>query len=163
IRINAPFIAPGDYFQGQVNYCVGATRYCAFTPSGAGDPGIFNGGTSLGFGWFSDGVYTGVSAAVGSAVQLTTAWSVQAAHEHFWPRAVRTSFVVGYTNIRYNDTATAFLCAGGSGGAGTIYGVTGGCTSGLWDWQHLSLSSRTQWNITKDFYIGLEGYYARLF
>ena len=24
------------------------------------------------------------------------------------------------------------------------------------------MSSRTQWNITKDFYVGLEGYYGRL-
>src|SRR6476620_6468294 len=29
-------------------------------------------------------------------------------------------------------------------------------------WCHYSISSRTQWNITKDFYVGLEGYYGHL-
>src|SRR5581483_7921081 len=66
IRINTPFISPGDYFQSQVNYTVGATRYAALTPSGSGSPGLFTGGTSLGLGFFSDAVYT-----TGTSLELT--------------------------------------------------------------------------------------------
>jgi hypothetical protein len=53
-------------------------------------------------------------------------------------------------------------------GAGTLCGVTlaGGApltsASGIYDWSYYSISSRTQWNITKDFYVGLEGYYGHL-
>src|SRR5581483_8001189 len=70
-----------------------------------------------------------------------------------------------YTNVRYNDTASALIGASLQGGPGTIFGIAcpGGTTSGCFNWSHLSLSSRTQWNVTKDFYIGLEGYYARLY
>ena len=38
----------------------------------------------------------------------------------------------------------------------------GTCGAGSFDWSYWSVSSRTQWNITKDFYVGLEGYYGHL-
>ena len=38
----------------------------------------------------------------------------------------------------------------------------GGCGAGTFDWSYWSVSSRTQWNITKDFYVGLEGFYGHL-
>ena len=49
-------------------------------------------------------------------------------------------------------------------GAGTLTGGTLGatCGAGSFDWSYYSISSRTQWNITKDFYVGLEGYYGHL-
>src|SRR5439155_20355306 len=124
IKVNFPMIGPGDYFQGQVNYTQGATRYAALTPSSAGGFGIYgNGagqGSNLGLGYFADGVYCGASAtaaavvvagttvcpAGGSSVQLNTVWSVQAAYEHFWTPSLRTSLVGGYTDIRYNDAAS---------------------------------------------------------
>ena len=50
-----------------------------------------------------------------------------------------------------------------AGGANTIAFVTpANCGAGSFDWSHYSISSRTQWNITKDFYVGLEGYYGHL-
>src|SRR4051794_39882519 len=123
IKINFPMIGPGDYFQAQVNYTEGATRYAALTPSGSASPGIFNGGTELGVGWFTDGVFCG-SATGGTPtaagcpagfganqkVQLTTAWSAQAAYEHFWTPSLRTSLVGAYTDISYNSTASAMMC-----------------------------------------------------
>ena len=36
------------------------------------------------------------------------------------------------------------------------------CGAGSFDWSYYSISSRTQWNITKDFYVGLEGFYGHL-
>src|SRR5439155_1582219 len=106
IKINTPWVSPGDYLQAQVNYTQGAVRYAALTPSGAGSPGIFKGGDSFGIGWFSDGVYCGTVAgaaatvacpAGASGVDLTTAWTAHAAYEHFWTPSLRTSLVGGYT------------------------------------------------------------------
>jgi hypothetical protein len=183
IKVNFPMIGPGDYLQAQVNYTQGAVRYAATTPGGSGSPGIFEGGDKLGVGWFSDAVYCGLSATSAGAscpggptsLQLTTAWSAQVAYEHFWTPSLRTSLVGAYTDISYNSTASAMMCesvitAGTTGtqGSNTISGNLSGanfsatCGNGSFDWSYWSVSSRTQWNITKDFYVGLEGYYGHL-
>ncbi|MEA2982442.1 MAG: hypothetical protein QOF09_4265, partial [Alphaproteobacteria bacterium] len=190
IKLNFPMIGPGDYLQAQVNYTVGATRYAALTPANAGSPGIFGEGagqgSALGMGWFQDGVYCGggspgvittpVSGAAvtlglncgSTQIQLTTAWSVQAAYEHFWTPSLRTSLVGAYTDISYNAEASAQMCGQINGiaptifqGSNTVSGLSG-CAPGSFDWSYYSISSRTQWNITKDFYVGLEGYYGHL-
>jgi hypothetical protein len=176
IKVNFPMIGPGDYLQAQVNYTQGASRYAAVTPAGTGSPGIFDGGSSLGFGTFQDGVFCGAGFAAaatatcpagGSSIQLTTAWSAQAAYEHFWTPALRTSLVGAYTDVSFNGVANTQMCA--SMGAGTAGGIsapggTAACiaNSGANDWSYYSISSRTQWNITKDFYVGLEGFYGHL-
>jgi hypothetical protein len=46
-------------------------------------------------------------------------------------------------------------------GSNTIQGLSG-CGPGSFDWSAYTVSSRTQWNITKDFYVGLEGFYGHL-
>ena len=195
IKINFPMIGPGDFFQSQVNYTHGATRYAANTPSSTASPGIFGTGASptLGVGWFSDGVYCGTTvngvptgvgcAAIGGVnatkVELTTAWSVAAAYEHFWTPSLRTSFVGAYFAQSYNHNATGMMCdsmnnPASTGGpiansltqlGATVSGSstpTPLCADGAFNWSYYSLSSRTQWNITKDFYVGLEGYYGHL-
>jgi hypothetical protein len=190
IKVNFPMIGPGDYFQGQVNYTEGASRYAALTPSGAtGTPYAFgNGlgqGNALGLGIFQDATYCGNfagSAATAacptgaSSLQLTTVWGVNAAYEHFWTPSLRTSLVGAYTDISYNNTASAQQCGNinNAGGANTISGlgiggvaftnaqIAAGACNGAFDWSYWSVSSRTQWNITKDFYVGLEGYYGHI-
>ena len=181
VKINFPMIGPGDYFQAQFNYTEGAVRYAALTPAGAGGVGIFGDqqGSNVGVGFFQDGVYCGISSAGaavvgangatacpagGSKVELTTAWSVQAAYEHFWTPSLRTSLVGAYTDISYSGAASNMMCANmNAGGANTVAFVTpANCGPGSFDWSHYSISSRTQWNITKDFYVGLEGYYGHL-
>ncbi|MCX7313869.1 MAG: porin [Alphaproteobacteria bacterium] len=172
IKINVPMIGPGDYLQAQVNYTEGASRYAATTPAAAGNPGIFKGGTSLGAGFFSDGIFCGSSAAgvvgcpagtaAGQSVQLTTVWSAQAAYEHFWTPSLRTSLVGAYTDVSYNATASAQMCTGQLTGGLNLLNALTNCGSGSFDWSYYSISSRTQWNITKDFYVGLEGYYGHL-
>ena len=182
IKINFPMIGPGDYLQAQVNYTEGAVRYAALTPSAAGGPGIFNGGIgpggSFGMGFFNTGAYcgagpanvTGVCPLGGSSIQLTTAWSAQAAYEHYWTPSLRTSLVGAYTDISYNATASNQMCTQintlGVVAANSITALAGpggaACGAGTFDWQYWSISSRTQWNITKDFYVGLEGFYGHL-
>jgi len=174
IKINFPMIGPGDYFQGQFNYTEGATAYAALTPSRAGNPGVFgNGvgqGSNVGFGLWSDAVFCGANGASAptvacpnNSVQLTTTWSAQAAYEHFWTPSLRTSLVGAYTNISYNAAASTMVCSAAAlvGTANTLGGFSGdrACSP---DWSSYSVSSRTQWNITKDFYVGLEGFYGHL-
>ena len=177
-------IGPGDYFQAQVNYTEGASRYAALTPSRLARPASSASGLAeLGVGWFSDGVYCGGGrrrrpdwlrrlAWCQSKVQLTTAWSVQAAYEHFWTPSLRTSLVGAYTDISYN-TARPLICAGNPASTGDLgravqapvwlaLGRHRTCGAGSFDWSYYSISSRTQWNITKDFYVGLEGFYGHL-
>ncbi len=45
------------------------------------------------------------------AFELTTAWGGTVAFEHYWTPALRTSWVFGYMNVEYNDTAKALIAA----------------------------------------------------
>jgi len=171
LRVNFPMIGPGDYLQTQVNYTQGALRYASLTPGGAAPPGVFGAPGELGLGFYADGVYCGTSATGvanaacptgASSVNLTTVWSVQAAYEHFWTPSLRTSLVGAYNATSYNSNATSQLCGATTTntGANTISFTNPALCS--FDWSYWSVSSRTQWNITKDFYVGLEGYYGHL-
>jgi hypothetical protein len=159
IKLNTPFISQGDYIQAQVNYTQGALRYIFQTPNsnwGKVD------GANEGFGVLSDAVYGG-SLAAGNAsdLELTTAWNVNAAFEHFWNPRWRTSLYGGYAAVNYSDRGNAMLCSleGAGSGAGTTAVANPGCDN---DWQTWWLGSRTQWNVTKDFYLGVDVMYAKL-
>ena len=147
IKLNAPMIGQGDYLQAQVNYTEGALRYVFFATNFQWSKVD---GNSAGFGVLTDAVYSGVA---GDSLQLTTAWNVNAAYEHFWNPRWRTSLYGGYAEVNYNDAANSIMC--GFGGAA----VTNGCDM---DWKTWWIGSRTQWNVTKDFYMGLDVLYAKL-
>ena len=98
-------------------------------------------------------VYGG-SLASGTAtdIQLTTAWNVNASYEHFWNPRWRTSIYGGYAQVKYSDAANAALCF-------EIGGVTDSCSM---NWNTWWVGSRTQWNVTKDFYMGLDVLYSKM-
>jgi hypothetical protein len=154
IKLNAPMIGQGDYFQAQVNYTQGALKYIFQTPNSNWGK---NDGASAAWGVLSDAVYggsltgTGVNAA--TDLQLTTAWNVNAAYEHFWNPRWRTSLYGGYAAVSYNSQANSMLCVV------TTAAVTDACNN---DWNTWWIGSRTQWNITKDFYMGLDVLYSKL-
>jgi len=163
LRLNAPMIGPGDYFQGAVVYTQGALKYAAVTPSGSA-LNIWN-GNSVGFGFFEDGVFTNPGG-VSPSVQLTTAWSVFASYEHFWTPSLRTSVYGSYIDVSHNAAANAAICGSGatSPGAGTGAGnpfVAADATCNA-NWSSFTIGSRSQWNITKDLYVGLDVFYAKL-
>jgi hypothetical protein len=156
IKLNAPMIGQGDYLQAQVNYTEGALRYVFQTPS---TNWSFNdSGNSAGYGFLTDAVYSGSILGTGTAaatdLELTTAWNVNAAYEHFWNPRWRTSLYGGYAAVSYGSNANSILCGFGNGGI-----VTNGCDQ---DWSTWWLGSRTQWNVTKDFYMGLDVMYSKL-
>lgn len=165
IKLNAPMIGQGDYFQAQVNYSVGALKYVFQTPT---SNWFARDGQEFGLGLLSDAIVGGTFGVNQTDLELTTAWGVNAAYEHFWNPRWRTSLYGGYAQVSYGDTANAMICASGvmnpqAGLNGTGNGATAvaaaGCDS---DWSTWWVGSRTQWNVTKDFYMGLDVLYSKL-
>jgi Porin subfamily len=63
--------------------------------------------------------------------------------------------------VSYNDAATAIVCNNAvANGTGT-WSLTNdtACNPGYSEW---GFGSRTQWNVTKDFYMGVDVYYVKL-
>jgi len=147
VKINFPMVGPGDYLQAQVNYAVGASKYVAVSLGSAS--AVAYSGSSLGYGFASDAVF-----AAGGDLQLTTSWGFNAAYEHFWTPALRTSLIYSYFKTSYNSTANALLCA-----AYTTALTAGTCSN---DYSWWTIGSRSQWNVTKDFYLATDVIYMNL-
>jgi hypothetical protein len=189
---NLPF-AQGDAFWVQGTYAKGAAAYLGFVPfvhfagqfamysggpdgapgpgcgTGAGAPGACG---TVGLAWGLDGVYNGAS-----NVQLTEGWSINAAIEHYWTPALRTSVFGHYTSLSFPGdsgfvggvaTGTASgakgaFCTGVGFGAGTIPGTTvavgGTCDPSF---KVLQLGTRTIWSPVRNLDIGVEVLYTRL-
>ena len=162
----------GSYFQFQVNYTKGAMRYLAVTPFGAGSGAFFKGAT-LGYGWATDGVYSNLT----GDVRLTTAYGFNAAYDHYWTKALKTSVYSAAGWVVYDSAANNAICTLESqfNTAGSLGGPQPGVGAGLQiggqypgftncnnNWKYWVLGSRTQWNITPAFYVGLDVLYTKL-
>ncbi len=158
-KLLAPMIGQGDYLQTQFNVTQGATRYIFNTPNT--NYGASN-GLNTDFGVLTDGVYGG-SVAGGSAtsVQLTSAWGFNAAYEHHWNSSLHTSLYGGYDKVTYGANANAMLCSAGGFGAGfgSLAANITGCNM---DWSTYFIGSRTQWDVNKNFYLGVDVLYENL-
>jgi hypothetical protein len=161
-KLNAPFIGVGDYLQTQFTYAVGALRYIFQTPNSNWG---FVDGNSQSLGLMNDGVYGGTVLLNSTGIELTSAWNVNAAYEHFWSPRWRTSLYGGYAAVSYGSAANNMLCAAGGfavGGAaafGSLAVASAGCDN---DWNTFWIGSRTQWNVTKDFYMGVDVLYQKM-
>ena len=166
LKINTPFITQGDWFQTQVNVTQGALRYVFNTPNtnwGKVDTG------KEAYGVLSDCVYAGV-VAVGNntGCMLTSAWGINASYEHYWTPAWHTSLYGAYAQVSYGKgtgSANSNLCSAAGFGtltgslAGTLAQANPGCNN---DWSTWGIGSRTQWDVTKTFYLGVEVLYSQL-
>jgi len=161
LRLNAPMIGPGDYFQVQGIYSEGMTGYLSQTPGGAAMD-LWKGNT-VGYGFWSDGVYTNATTAggTGGSVQLTTGWSVFGSYEHFWTPSLRTSVYGSYVELNHNGAAKTAICTTQGAGAGLSSSAFQGATCNP-DWSSWNVGTRSQWNITKDLYVGLDVIYLKL-
>jgi hypothetical protein len=163
ILINTPFISQHDSFMAQANYTQGALRYLFQYPNT--NWGKVETGKEA-FGILSDCVYAGV-VAVGNntSCMLTSAWGINAAYEHYWTPAWHTSLYGAYTAVSYGKgtgSANSNLCSASGFGntlAGTLAVAGAGCNM---DWQTWGIGSRTQWDVTKTFYLGVEVLYQNL-
>ncbi len=163
LRLNAPFITQGDYFQSQVNYTQGAMRYLN---NGQNTDFFKADGNEGTFGVMSDCVYgngeiVGGVATNTTGCELTTGWGFNASFEHYWTPALHQSLAGGYMAVRYNDQANAMLCAlGGDGhGDGSTAFAHAGCDM---NWNFWGIGSRLQWDVTKSFYVGVEVLYDHM-
>jgi hypothetical protein len=147
IKILAPMIGNGDYLQAQVNYTQGALRYAFFNEAGNY---YVQQGQSAAYGVNTDSVYAGPGAGGATSQQLTSAWNVNAAYEHYWNKQWKTSAFGGYAAVSYNATANGILCYA----EGQV--VAAGCNN---NWSTYWIGSRTQFNLDASTYLGLEGFY----
>jgi len=163
LKVLFPQIGPGDWFQGQVNYTQGALRYLFQTPNT--DWGKIDGANEA-YGVLTDCVYGGYSLLPGSETNchLTTAWGFNASYEHFWTPAWHTSVYGGYYAVSYDKglgSANAMLCSAAGDGIlpGNFALEVPGCDN---DWSLWFIGSRTQWNVTSSFYMGVDVMYENL-
>jgi Porin subfamily len=141
-------------------YTQGALRYIFQNPN---NNWWIQDGFGAAYTVLSDGVYGG-SAFNGTAtsIQLTTAWALNVGYEHFWTPRWRTSLYGGWTSVSYNSQANNILCVlqgDGNGRTGTQALANAGCDN---NWTSWYVGSRTQWNVTKDFYMGLDVAYLKV-
>ena len=146
LRVNTPMLGTGDYVQAQFNWTKGAIGYAM---AAAGVNLQKNNGGESGFGLVTDGI---VSAVAGDSIQLTTAWSVGASYEHNWNSKWKTSAYGGYTDVNYNDTATALFAA-------VTNGVSGTTNLDFSTWQ---IGSRTAWAPVTNLEVGVDVLYTKL-
>jgi hypothetical protein len=173
LRLNTPMISQNDYFQANVIYAEGAIRYAAFNGSGNNVSNSWSGNT-FAWGVYEDANFGGTAACpaggfscpFGNSINLTTAWSVFASYEHFWTPALRTSLYGSHLSVSRNSAGNALVCAGlgipvgvpASGGVGSAT-LALPCNMNFQTWQ---IGSRSQWNITPDFYVGVDVIYQKL-
>jgi hypothetical protein len=108
----------------------------------------------------NDGGFSGTAANPG-VFERTTAWSIFASYEHFWTPSLRTSVYGSYLDISRPDSLNTAMCASGlfGGGSTAAAGRVAGCDLDSNQWL---VGSRTQWNITKDLYVGIDFIYHKV-
>ena len=146
VKVNIPW-GKGDSFAVQGTYSQGALPYVG---SGLSGFGLWN-GTSVGLGWTFDAVY---SNAVGSSLQLTTAWSVVAGIDHHWDPHWKTSLYGTYGDFSFNGAATALLNA--------AFCVTAACAAIGPDFQFWQIGSRTVWTPVQNLDLSVDVMYNQV-
>jgi Porin subfamily len=168
VIVNLPW-AKGDRFYVEGAYSEGAPSYVGWSGSvqgGFAQLARFSGAT-VGAVWPFDSIF-GTLAATGGATghQLTTAWTIGAALEHYWTPAFRSSVFGNYSQTTFNGTAKTLFCASPQSPIRTLGGVapTGaaallGCNPDYVVW---NVGARSIWNPVPNLDVGLEIMYTRL-
>jgi len=171
IVLNLPW-AKGDQFWVEGVYAVGAMSYTGFNTNGQYNNALrFNGGT-VGAGWALDGVFANmvgptVAGLNGSAIELTTTWTIGASLQHYWTPALRTSIFGAYQAILYNSNATTIFCASPNSPIRTAAGAATNYAAGPIagynpNFNYWGVGTRTIWNPVPNLDIGLEVVYTKL-
>ena len=112
-------LAGGDIVGVNFVYANGAPGYAFNAPNWQ----IYNNSQSVGVSWTQDGIFDTASPLFGSTdIELTKAWSINAAYQHIWGPAGtwggkwRTTVYGGYVNVSYTDKAKAIILSHLPGG-----------------------------------------------
>ncbi len=117
LQLKTDAIGTGDRFTIDATYARGDTRTVISTTGTSPNFAIFGQGIagvsyqSVGFGFTSDGLYSGTNAANGSGIELTTSYGVRGGYLHNWSREWQSNLFGSYSRVDYNGTATALYCA----------------------------------------------------
>ncbi len=133
LKVNLPW-GKGDNVSFQAAYAKGAIDYVA---ANVGTFTVTNNGTNIAYGNTYDAVGTG------TALELTSAWSVGAGAVHHWNSMWQTSIYGGYGAVDYGSAATAVLNG----------------TSGNPDWNFAQVGSRTVWTPVKNLALSVDVIY----
>jgi hypothetical protein len=138
LRFNVP---GGSFFQMQSSYTEGGLRYISNIQFPTSSAARFGAGNSVGLGWVMDGIFGQYG-----EIELTRAWGMYAG----WAGAGNLLPAVFTTTAIANFSTQA---------SGSITNVTN-CDP---NWQLGYVGTRTQWNVTPDFYIGVDINYTKLY
>jgi len=162
----------GDSFKIEGTWARGAAKYVfgGTTDTAGGGRyaklGGFDGtaGTvqSIAFGYVLDGVYSGLTPATGTGIELSTAWDISAYYEHYWNPNWRTSVFGSYSKVSYSNTANAALLTAFN--TGTATGITAPVTAlgGNFNLAIAQVGTRTAWTPVKNLKLAAEFIYSRL-
>jgi Porin subfamily len=157
----------GSFFQTQASYTEGALKYLSHTQFPTSNAVRFGVGNSLGLGYTLDGIY-----GIGGEVELTQGFAVYAAYDHVWWAGSkwRTSIYGGYIDVGFNDNAKALIanatCGQNIKGVVNVVNTTAAAVTAITncdpDWAIWYVGSRTQYNFTPEFYMGVDVIYTKL-
>ena len=82
-----------------------------------------------------------------------------ASFEHFWTKQLHSTLYGGYAKVQYTDAASAAMCAASA--VPIAFAAATPC--GSQNWSTFAIGSRTQWDITKWFYVGVDVMYSKLY
>jgi hypothetical protein len=148
------FLLPKDTIEAQANYAKGAMGYVLSSKSSTSyaNDFVYGSGNKVGVGYAPDGVFVN-----GSRVELTEAFGLTAAYQHYWNSQWRTSVIGGYSKVNFDSAAQGFLCSP-NGASQVVFGSFGAGSTlncspsfGL-----TSVSTRTAWNPHPMVEIGLD-------
>lgn len=163
VKINTPFIAPGDalYLQGAygegANIYTGVTNYSGtyssnLSPSNGGPFNLY----------FADAVLNPLT----GKLQLTESFSAVGSFLHYWTPTVRSAFFASYSEVNFGKgarAATSLTNALVGANAGTASVLTNptlfGLSPVLRDSYQIVAGASLIWSPVKDLDIGVEGDY----
>jgi Porin subfamily len=183
---NLPFIAKGDKFWVEAHYTEGAPAYTGLTEMQlANTQFLVVRGNRATAQWVPDAIFFNACPGFdlsfnhcASGIQLTTAWTIGAAYEHYWSPAVRSALWGTFTSVSFDETAKIPFCD--FVGADLIHGdlnplyqhiggklvatsanapLTQGCNPDFNVW---GVGVRTIWNPVPNLDVGLEVMYAEV-
>jgi hypothetical protein len=175
IQINLPWWAPGDKFWVEGTYAYGAPSYtglcnnCGLNSSFLRfDGNRVTGGAAL------DAVFGNNLLNPMSGMQLSTAWSVSAAVEHYWTPALRTSVFGSYAWYSPGGTGNMIMCNSAlspvrsiatfasGGGTTTAVGTNLAANGCSFDFASWGVGTRTIWNPVRNLDVGVEVLYQQV-
>nr|WP_322098527.1 porin [Methylobacterium planeticum] len=165
VKINAPFIAPGDALYLQGAYGEGAMSYTgfqAYTATYLQNTRLTN--NSPFDQYFNDAVVNPIT----GKIELSTSFTVVGSFLHYWSPEWRSAVFGSYGEVRYGKSGRAALSVSNGAVAGNVPASFLTSPSGyalspiLRDLNQIVAGASLIWSPVKDLDIGAEGLYSRV-